>query len=1108
MRGSNINKNWSRSLVARALAVATLLAAALLVQPVQAQVLYGSLVGSVTDPSGALVGDAVVSIANPLTGQTREVSTDSMGRFSMPNILPGNYDLKVTKTGFRAYTRTGVSITLNTVTRADIGLEVGAVTETVTVAAAATPLQTDKADVHVEINVAAMKNLTLPNYRNYQSLINLVPGATPAIFQNAITDTPARALSSNINGTNRNNNNTKIDGATNVYIWLPHHTAYVPPVETIDTVNITTNAMDAEQGMAGGAAITVNTKSGTNQFHGTGFAFYDSHNLRARNFFLRTPTKPRTVNNIDGGTLGGPIVQNKLFFFGGWEGTRERGSRNRQLSVGTGALRSGDFSRTGTTIYDPDTGDDQGRGRRAFDNNSIPLSRQSSIMRKLQDLVPAANAPGEFANYFVVGSQAMNRDNFDVKMNWNRNDRSVIWGKWGLMDAQVTGPFSFGAAGGPCLCDGGSGVGDTVVNVATIGSSYTVSSNFLIDGTIGFTRMGQVVTGPDFGNNFGLDVLGIPGTNGPDPRQSGLPIFNIGGYTGLGNTEGWSPIFRNDQSWTLTTNANWVKGSHDLRFGFEGIHHHLNHWQPELGAGPRGTFGFGGAVSALNGGPSPDRFNGYAQFLLGLTSSVGKSIQFNKMTGLEYQLGWYVRDRWAVTPKLTLTLGLRYELYPLMTRASGGIERYDQATNQVFLGGYGNQPKNAGVTTSKKLFAPRLGIAYRLNDATVIRTGYGITYNPMPLARPLRGFYPLTIGSDFTALNTFAPFNRIEQGIPNICCPDLSSGVVQLPAPALMRTPFLGQLKRGYIQSWNFFVERKLPAEFVMSVGYVGTQTVRSFADLDINAATAPGTGNAGRPAFSTFRRITSTLLWQGWVNANYHSLQVAVNRHFTRSLMIKGAYTYSRAINWTDDDGWAGMPITNHQPSLRRNRAQAGYNIPQIFNVGYVYELPLGKGKRWANSNPAARAVLGGWQLNGIFSAFQGRPFTVGASGASLNMPGTGQTADQAKSDVTKIGQIGPGTKFYDPDAFLPVTAVRFGTTGRNILRNPGVVNLSQSIFKAFPIREGWELTFRAEAFNAGNTPHFGGAASNASDRVSFMQITGAASDERQFRLGLRLQF
>ncbi len=1078
-------------------------------QPADAQVLYGSIVGTVQDQTGAVVPKATVTITNTATGQTRSTLTDDAGRYSLVNVLPGAYDLKITAVGFRPLTRSNVEVSINTVTRADLSLEVGQVTEQVTVEAAAVALQTDKSDVHVELGSGAVTNLPLPRYRNYQTLINLVPGATPAQFQNAVLDTPARALTTNVNGTNRNNNNTRLDGAQNVYIWLPHHSAYVAPAETVETVNVTTNNFDAEQGMAGGAAITVVTKSGTNEFHGSAFAFHDNQHLKSRNFFFRGDELPRSTVNIDGATLGGPIRKNKLFFFGSWEGTRERVARSGLFTVPTAAQRQGDFSGAGTIIYDPATGDGQGRGRQPFPNNIIPPERISQVARRWIELTPLPNQPGVSSNFFNTGTQSLNRDNFDVKINWNRTDKHTVWGKYGAMDAQVTCGFSLGAAGGPGLCDAGNGTGDTLVQVATIGHTWTVSPTFLVDGTLGWTRMGQEVRGADFGTNFGLEVLGVPGTNGPDIRQSGMPPFDITGYTTLGNPDGWSPIFRNDQSYTFNQNANWIRGGHDVRFGFDAVHHHLNHWQPELGSGPRGRFNFTGGATALNGGPSPDQFNAYAQFLLGLPFSMGKSVQFLKMSGLEWQFGWYFRDRWQILPRLTLTLGTRYEYYPLMTRGYGGIERYDPETNLVFLGGLGGQPKNVGITTSKKLWAPRVGIAYRATDSTVIRSGYGITYNPMPLARPLRGFYPLTVASEFTAPNQFIPFSPIERGIPEICCPDISRGVVELPPTALMRTPFSGLLKRGYIQSWNFIVEQKLPGDVVGSVGYVGTQTVRSFADLNINAAQEPGTGNPGRPFFSRFGRTTDTLLWQGYLSANYHSLQTTINRQFKNGLFLKGSYTFSKAINFTDDDGWASV-LWNAPSVFFRNRARAGYDIPHIFQLAYVYELPMGRGKPVATEGAAA-AILGGWQINGIFSAYQGRPFTVTSAGASLNMPGNQQTADQVKPEVEKLGGVGIERPFYDPEAFRPVTEVRFGTAGRNILRGPGVVNLDMSVFRNFGLTERFTLQFRAEAYNLSNTPHFMNPpeqALDAANPANFLRITSAANDERQFRFGLRLGF
>lgn len=256
------------------LAVVALFIAISAIQPAAAQVLYGSIVGQVEDPSGSVVPAATVVATNTLTGATRETKTDEQGRYSIPNVPAGRYDLKIMANGFRPATQSNLEITVNTVMRQDVRLEVGATTEAVTVLANAVQLQTDKSDVRSEISSTAVTSLPLPGYRNYQSLINLVPGSTPAGFQNAVVDTPGRALTTNINGTARNNNNTLVDGAVSINIWLPHHTAYVAPVESIDNVNITTGSMDAEQGMAGGAAITVTTKSGTNEIHGSGFWFH------------------------------------------------------------------------------------------------------------------------------------------------------------------------------------------------------------------------------------------------------------------------------------------------------------------------------------------------------------------------------------------------------------------------------------------------------------------------------------------------------------------------------------------------------------------------------------------------------------------------------------------------------------------------------------------------------------------------------------------------------------------------------------------------------------------------------------------------------------------
>ena len=1071
-----------------------------------AQVLYGSVVGTVTDQSQALIPGATVTITSKATGVSRETTSDQGGRYSFGNVLPGNYDLKVVAKGFRTSAVNNVDVSPNTVGRVDLRLEVGQLTEQVTVEASTVELQTDKSDTHSEIVSKEISSLPLSGYRNYQSLINLVPGATPAAFQNSITDTPGRALQTHINGGNAQTNITRIDGAASVNVWLPHHVGYVAPEETIDTVNITTSAADAEQGMSGSSAITLITKSGTNDIHGSAYEFHDDQHLKARNFFQQVGTaKPLSIYNNFGATVGGPVVKNRLFYFLSYDGTRQRQASPGFYSVPTADQRAGDFSAYPTIIYDPTTGNPDGTGRQPFAGNKIPTSMLDPITLKLQSYYPLPNVPGggTLNNYYAAGGPILNRNYFDAKINFNLNEKESIWGHYGRMWATAGGQAVFGIAGGSGLGGSDPGLGNTLIQVGTIGHTHTFSPHVILDGVLGYERQGQSVIPNDYGTNYGQQ-FGIPNTNGPDPRQSGFPNIGPGSYNGFG-VPSWMPVTRVEESWTQSDNITYVHGAHEFRFGFDLVRHHLNHWQPEIGNGPRGYLGFGGGPTALSGGPASNQYNGYATFLLGLDTSTDKSLQYILSTGREWQFGWYARDRWQVSRNLTINIGLRYEFYPLMTRAGKGIERYDPVSNQVFLGGRGNTPENAGITVSHKLFAPRVGIAYRLGDKTVIRSGYGINFDPIPFSRPLRGWYPLVIDTAKNAPNAYSWAGTIEQGVPNVVGPDLSSGVVTLPGGVAERSPWGGEVHRGYEQSWNLTIERKLPQDFVMSVGYVGSHTAHLLADYDINAG-YPGSTQANLPYNLAYGRTVATNMWDGYLSSNYNSLQVAVNKSFSKGLLIKAAYTYSKTIDYTDDDGWASVNW-NWAPVFQRNRAVAGFDRAQVLQIGWVYELPLGKGKTLAKSGVPA-AVLGGWQVNGVMAAYTGTPFTVGDSTA-LNAQSNLQTANQVKSVVARPGNVGPGTVYYDPTAFASVGIINtFGSSGRNILRNPGVWNTDLTINREFAIKERLKMQFRGEFYNLPNTSHFNGPASTSvTGGTNFMSIRSSYG-ERQIRFGLRFQW
>ena len=407
-------------------------------QRASAQVLYGSVVGSISDQSGAVIPGAAVRIIDQSEGQVRSTSTNDEGAFSIPSVLPGTYQVEVTAKGFRTYRRSAVAVSINTVSRIDVQLELGQVGETVMVTAQAASLQADKADVHVELSSRTITQLPLPGYRNFQTLVNLVPGATPAAYQNAVIGSPGRALATNINGTTNANNNTRLDGASNMRASLPWQILYVPPAESIESVNIATNNFDADQGFAGGAAISIATKSGSNDVHGVMFEHHSDSAMYAKNFFYPAGQRtPKNIINIFGGTLGGPIRHDKLFFFGSYEGMRERTNSSGLYTIPTDAQRAGDFSAFGTVLYDPLTGKPDGSGRTPFAGMTIPQQRQSAAAQKLESLIPEPNRPGAVSNYFASAPSVFNRDNYDLKLNWNQSAKTTLWGKYSAMNATI-----------------------------------------------------------------------------------------------------------------------------------------------------------------------------------------------------------------------------------------------------------------------------------------------------------------------------------------------------------------------------------------------------------------------------------------------------------------------------------------------------------------------------------------------------------------------------------------------------------------------------------------------------------------------------------------------
>ena len=1114
-----------------------------------AQVLYGSLTGNVVDPSSAAVVGAKVEASNTDTGVVRQANTDERGAYLFSNLQAGTYKITFTARAFKTVIADNVRINANEVRRVDMGLQIATTNETIEVSTSANILQTDKADVGADISSQEVVELpyTGGEGKNFQSLLYLVPGAAaPAAREaNSEAGNPQRAQTLFMNGVSSTSNSTKIDGAVVAYPWLPVNIAYVPPTESIETVNITTNSFDAEQGAAGGAAVNVQIKSGTNQLHGAVFEYNQNNDMTAVNYFSHTSPLNKNIFNQYGFAVGGPIWipkivhgKNKLFFFADFQGTKRRQyAATTNLTLPSQAMRTGDFSATGVTIYDPLTGNANGTGRTPFAGNIVPSNRIDPASATLTALLPALTRASAYtSNFDAYGGTQYNRSNSDFKVNYNPTAKLMVWGRYSISPMNIVAPFVLGAAAGDAFGGGNPLHAGGRVQTTAAGFTYTISPTLLLDGNVGYTRQNIGADGDLADGLYGLQVLKIPGTNGIGPNYFGIPGFQVTGVANIGNTNTGSPFQFRDNQYATAFNLGKIHGAHNLRFGFEYEKYALNHFQPQGGTfgTARGTFGFAGDLTALNGGPAVN-FNGvpansWAQFLLGYPSHMGKITQFQNPNSLRFSTwGLYARDQWQVTRNLTVSYGLRWEYYPIFAHNWYGAVRYDLATDTVLIGGEGGVPWDTGASANKKNFAPRLGLAYRLDARTVVRAGYGITVDPDNM-RNQRNSYPSVVNQDYNqpATYQFVSMPGVAQpslrtGIPTPTPPDISAGKIT-PSTTASPTTYLAStslgpsfpqyLNRGYIQSWNAFIQREFSPTLTAEVGYTGSHAVHQMMNVNINGS-APNTGNAGRQLYpyntSDFNFV------EPFGDMTYHGLHTDLKKRFVGSI-VGVAYTWAKAINNYNGDNGDGTLFRAYPVSYTLNKQLAGFDRPHTFQLYHVYQFPFGKGHKFLNQGVIAQ-IVGGFQISGSLSRFSGLPFTLGSNN-SANAGGQGQTATQINPVVKILGGHDPNTPYFDGTAFTNPAVGTLGTTGRDLLRGPGLFNMDENISRTFSFKEGRiKFQLRGEAFNLTNTPTFSvpnatfaAPTLNSDGSVksygNYSVITGTASTARQLQVGARLSF
>ena len=1077
------------------------------------------------DASGASVPGATVRITEAQTGDSRSAVTNETGVYTISTVSSGSYRVSIRKEGFKDFEAENITVRQGETVRLNGQLEVGAASEKVEVTADTAVLQSDRADVHSQIGSTDILNLPQPT-RTYQGLFEMLPGMSPpgGILLGG-NNNPSRTMTFSGNGAAANAAEVRVEGVSARNAWGGSATSsFAPSVEAIQSVNVVTGTPDAEQGI-GTVAVQVQLKSGTNATHGAAYLYNIDSKFEARNFFSTASTPNHLVDNDTGGFVGGHIIKDKLFYFASYEGDYTRQGVLLNFSMPVPAMLAGDFSGAPSPIYEPNTGASNGTRKTPFPGNQIPRSMFAPQLSQILPLVPPPNLPGTLNNYTENFASLYNLHKIDTKVDYIASTKlraSARWGYQPYYNSQVP-PLGLTLGGGTLgVASTLSNSIDPLLHGATLAESaaatYVVSPSFVIDITAGLTQMHETEVPIHTGVKYGTGVLGIPGTNeGALPWSEGEPEFTITNYGQLFGAS-YPLLLYKDPVYELNANATKTKGKHNIRFGTDIIKIDLNHNE----SNPT-SFTFSGGVTALNGGPSPNQWNAMADFLLGYPTTMQNSVQ-NTLPSPQTQRTWlfntYVKDQWQISRKVTLNYGLRWEYYPVPQQANKGVTFYNFNTGLVEECGVGGISSNCGIHVSKREFAPSVGIAYRVQEKTVIRAGFAIAPLQYQMARNEISSFPDSIINSYTSANSYVPVSSLAMGIPPIIPPTVVNGIIVVPPGTGNLDTDPMNFKRGYTESWNLTLQREFRGGIVGSVGYVGSHNVNLFAIENINYGQVGG-GTASEPFFS--KGITGSVSEFAPVgNSHYESLQSTFTKRFQNGFTAQGAFTYSHEIGLCCGGEQAAPSILIPQYQAL-NVATMPNDRTLNFHLSSVYELPFGKNKPLLQHGPLA-AIAGGWSLNGIFSTMSGLPFSVSASSASCNCPGSTQRANQILPNVALTGSGLNGTSYFNPLAFSPVTTAAFGNVGFDTLRGPGRTNLDMSLFRTLNLTERFKLQLRAEAMNISNTPHFGNPGANVSNLVlnpdgsvknlnGFGQITSTTAvarviDQRYFRFGFRIVF
>lgn len=1106
------------------------------------QAVFGSVYGTISDPSGAGVPNATLTLIDQAKNTRFEVTTGSDGVFQKGQLIPGTYTLEATANGFQKAVVRDITVSVDSATRIDLKLVVGEVTTQVEVTAEAPLLKSDRADVS---STFTSQQLTeLPNFgRNFQSYLLLTPGAQRLGWQHASSENPQGSVQIQVNGQHFSGTGYQLDGTENQDPILGI-IVINPTLESVTEAKVTSQNYDAEFGLATSGIVNTSTKSGTNDYHGAAFDYIQNNTpgftTFARNPFNAAEDKetPPLKSNIFGGALGGRIIRDKLFFFGDYQGTRRRRGSSVLTTVPTALARSGDFSEFvepgRNTIFDPLTGDPQtGVGRTPFSGNRIPTARLSPQALSLLKFIPAPNTLDRSGvpfrrNFSTGGVEKFDADQFNNRIDWFINEKASLFGRYSFADFEKTAPGAFGEiAGGPALDNiNFAGLSKVRNQSLAIGYIRSLSPSLITEARFGYMRYRVNVLPAGLGTSPAADA-GIPGLNLDKFFTSGMPgvfIEGDGGFNfgySLGTNQCNCPLDQKEQQFQWISNTTWVKGTHTFKFGGD-LRYATNlrvpsdaHRSGELSFSPQ----FTGTVAAA--GASAQQGIGLASFLLGQVTGFRRFVSPNTdARERQKRFFWYGQDTWRVNPRLTLNYGLRWEqVFPEKVNKPGNGGQLDLNTGEIAVFGVGGVSDHGIQEMKWTNFAPRFGVTYRITDKTVLRAGYGWSYAlgtfGSIFGHNVTQNLPVLAVQELNRPNDFSGVFKLDQGPPQPTFPTPGSNG-RFPLPNGVNGKARPKnLKMPLVMAHNLTLQHQLTKDTSIEIAYVGNQGRNQFAgdgpSFNVNEpAFVPGVAdtNLRRPFFSRFGWTQGIDFYCNCANTQYNSLQIKADKRFSAGLTLTANYTYGVA------EGDSGDSFT-----FLYNRP-LGYGDKDFLSrhqgvIAANYELPYGKGKRFgANSPPWLQHTLGGWALNGISTFYSGQPFTPffdAPPGAIRPNAGPGNRPDRGSvspfegakrnRDQFFVGGLGR--------AFLLPADNTFGNFGINTLHGPKFYQQDLSLAKTVQIHERFNLNIRAEAFNVWNHTNLGLPVANvtASDAG---RINGLASNSqmRRVQFAVRLGF